>query len=58
MLKNISNLGSTLNKKEQKLINGGSQFFCSVCVDFCRSQNFQTKEEFSACFYDCKQDMC
>ncbi|XRE43244.1 hypothetical protein ACIVBQ_001448 [Tenacibaculum discolor] len=58
MLKNISNLGSTLNKKEQKLINGGSLIFCSVCVDFCRSQNFQTKEEFSACFYDCKQDMC
>lgn len=58
MLKNISSIGSTLSKNDQKLIQGGAPFICSVCVDFCRSQNFQTKEEFSACFYDCKQDLC
>lgn len=58
MLKNISNFGSPLSKQEQKLIHGGSPLLCSVCIDFCGSQNFQTKEEFSACFYDCRQDLC
>ncbi|WP_157821923.1 hypothetical protein [Tenacibaculum sp. Bg11-29] len=28
MLKNISNLGSVLNKSEQKSINGGLQYSC------------------------------
>ena len=58
MLKNISNVGSLLSTQEQKLIQGGARLLCSVCIDYCRSQNFQTKEEFSACFYDCRQELC
>lgn len=58
MLPNISSLGEILNKKEQKTIQGGAPFLCSVCFDYCRSQNYQTKEEFSACFHDCKQELC
>ena len=58
MLQNILNLGLTLTKKEQKLVKGGALPTCTVCFDFCRSQIFQTKEEFSACFYDCKQELC
>ena len=34
MLKNISNLGTTLNKKEQQLINGGKAGYGTVtCED-------------------------
>ncbi|WGH76798.1 hypothetical protein P8625_06535 [Tenacibaculum tangerinum] len=33
MLKNISNLGSTLNKNEQRLINGGSGYGTVTCED-------------------------
>lgn len=58
MLQNISNLGETLHRADQKEILGGAPFFCSVCVDYCRSKNFGTKEEFSACFHDCKQELC
>ncbi|WP_408050084.1 hypothetical protein [Tenacibaculum halocynthiae] len=32
MLKNISNLGSTLNKTEQQSINGGRPL-CDLCID-------------------------
>jgi len=58
MLKNISNLGSSLSTQEQRLIQGGSPVLCSVCLDYCRSQNFQSKEEFSACFNECRQELC
>lgn len=58
MLQNILNLGVTLQKEDQKSIQGGAPFLCSVCFDYCRAQNFQTKPEFSACFYDCKEEHC
>ena len=58
MLQNISTLGLILTKKEQKLVLGGALPTCRVCFDYCKSQNFQTKEDFSACFYDCKQELC
>ncbi|CAL2101496.1 conserved protein of unknown function [Tenacibaculum sp. 190130A14a] len=58
MLKNILNLGNSLNKTDQQNIQGGSPLICSVCLDYCRSQNFQTKIEFSNCFHDCRQELC
>lgn len=30
MLKNISNLGSVLNRAEQKAVQGGQSFMCAV----------------------------
>ncbi len=35
MLKNISNLGTTLNKKEKQSINGGLWFSLAECQDNC-----------------------
>ncbi len=58
MLKNISTLGIILHKKDQKHIHGGSFAICTECFNYCRSQNFQTKEEFNACFLDCKLELC
>ena len=58
MLQNISTLGLTLTKKEQRLVQGSALPTCTVCFDYCSSQNFQTKEGFSACFHDCKQELC
>ena len=58
MKKSILNLGKVLTRKEQKFLQGGTFAICSACLDYCRSQNFQTKEEFSTCFYDCKNELC
>ena len=58
MKNEILKTGKVLTKKEQKLVLGGALPTCRVCFDYCKSQNFQTKEEFSACFYDCKQELC
>ncbi|TDQ29958.1 hypothetical protein DFQ07_0288 [Tenacibaculum caenipelagi] len=58
MLKKISNLGSILTKESQKLVQGGAIQYCSICLNLCRAQNFPTKEEFSACYNDCKQEFC
>lgn len=58
MLKNILNLGTTLRKEDQTQIKGGGPFFCSICIEECRSHNYTTKEEFSACFNECKQELC
>ncbi len=57
MLKNISNLGVSLSKKEQRQVQGG-YFPCQVCVETCRSQYGQSTEEFIACYLDCKQGIC
>ncbi len=45
MLKNISNLGSVLNKTEQQIINGGS---CYDIWDYCDSGD-ATFADFEVC---------
>ncbi|WP_255398698.1 hypothetical protein [Tenacibaculum sp. Bg11-29] len=44
MLKNISNLGSVLNKTEQQLINGGNIHCCMLLVNNCCDPKIPTDD--------------
>ena len=46
MLKNISNLGTTLNRREQQSINGGT---CSDTYNHCDRLYPESHSKFSAC---------
>ncbi len=49
MLKNISNLGTTLNKTDQKSINGGAINDCAHIYSKCDRLYPNSHSDFSAC---------
>ncbi len=55
MLKNISNLGTTLSKKDQKSIQGGE--FCAIhCIAECyNSIDINDQEALAACNARCQR---
>ena len=54
MFKNISNLGSVLNKDEQKLINGGKlQISGASFTCYCNGENLGQADNVWACRFRC-----
>ncbi|MFD2562480.1 hypothetical protein [Aquimarina rubra] len=62
MLKNISNLGTTLNRVEQRQINGGKQQDPIISVPdsnikcYCNGQFVAMVDDVDACLWICGMD--